>query len=109
MYFIVLDQYQTNTRLLDYISVILVKYWFTQISTLVILTDIQVSKLSKYTFFLTKEFAMLKKAYFNCKIKIKTKTTTIGLKNELEYSPMSEGNTCIAEPNLEVLPLRIIQ
>ena len=52
---------------------------------------------------------MLKKAYFNCKIKIKIKTTTIGLKNELKYSPMSEGNTCIAEPNLEVLPLRIIQ
>ena len=50
---------------------------------------------------------MLKKTYFNCKIKIKT--TTIGLKNELKYSPMSEGNTCIAEPNLEVLPLRIIQ
>ena len=42
------------------------------------------------------------------KIKVRT-TTTIGLKNELKYSPMSEGNTCIAEPNLEVLPLRIIQ
>ena len=25
--------------------------------------------------------------------------------NELKYFPMSEGNTCIAEPNLEVLPL----
>ena len=41
-------------------------------------------------------------------MKIKT-TTTKGLKNELKYSPMSEGNTSIAEPNLEVLPLRIIQ
>ena len=41
-------------------------------------------------------------------MKIKT-TTTTGLKNELKYSPMSEGNTCIAESNLEVLPLRIIQ
>ena len=51
---------------------------------------------------------MLKKTFFNYKIKIKT-TTTTGLKNELKYSPMSEGNTCIAEPNLEVLPLRIIQ
>ena len=24
--------------------------------------------------------------------------------SELKYFPMSEGNTCIAEPNLEVLP-----
>ena len=51
---------------------------------------------------------MLKKTFFNYQIKIKTTTTTV-LKNELKYSPMSEGNTCIAEPNLEVLPLRIIQ
>ena len=51
-----------------------------------------------------------KKTYFNCKKKKKKKIkSTIGLKNELKYSPMSEGNTCIAEPNLEVLPLRIIQ
>ena len=47
---------------------------------------------------------MLKNTFFNYKIKI-----TTGLKNELKYSPMSEGNTCIAEPNLEVLPLKIIQ
>ena len=40
---------------------------------------------------------------------MKIKTATIGLKNELKYSLMSEGNTCIAELNLEVLPLRIIQ
>ena len=54
---------------------------------------------------------MLKKTFFDYKIRIKIKaTTTTGLlKNELKYSPMSEGNTCIAEPNLEVLPLRIIQ
>ena len=52
---------------------------------------------------------MLKKTFFNCKIKTKIKTTTTGLKNELKDSPMSEGNTCIAEPNLELLPLRIIQ
>ena len=37
--------------------------------------------------------------------KKKQKTTTTAIKNELKYSPMSEGNTCIAEPNLEVLPL----
>ena len=44
-------------------------------------------------------------------MKIKTKTTRkIKLKNELKYSPMSEGNICMAEPNLEVLLLlRIIQ
>ena len=52
---------------------------------------------------------MLKKLFFNYKTKIKTKTTTRGLKNELKYSPMLEGNICIAETNLEVLPLRIIQ
>ena len=54
---------------------------------------------------------MLKKKHFSIK-KIKTKikaTTTIGLKSELIYSPMSEGNTCIAEPNLEVFLLRMIQ
>ena len=38
-------------------------------------------------------------------IEIKTTTTTAVIKNELKYFPVSEGNTCIAEPNLEVLPL----
>ena len=47
-----------------------------------------------------KEFTMLKKI-FNCKIKIKIKTATTGLKNELKYSQYL--NTCIAEPELEVL------
>ena len=36
------------------------------------------------------------------KIKI-IKTTTTVRKISLNYSLMSEGNTCIAEPNLEVL------
>ena len=59
---------------------------------------------------MTKEFTMLKKTFFNYKIKIKIKTTTTtGSKNELKYSPASEGNSCIAKANLEVLPLRIIQ
>ena len=31
-------------------------------------------------------------------MKIKIRTETIGLKNELKYSPVSEGNTCISEP-----------
>ena len=53
---------------------------------------------------------MLKKHFsIIYKIKIKIKTTTMGLKNELKYCPVPEGNTCIAEPNLEVFPLRIIQ
>ena len=33
------------------------------------------------------------------------KTTTTIIKLSLKHSLMSEGNTCIAEPNLEVLPL----
>ena len=32
------------------------------------------------------------------------KTTAAVIKNDLKYSKMSEGNTCIAKPNLEVLP-----
>ena len=39
-------------------------------------------------------------------INIEIKTTTAAvIKNELKYFPMSDGNTCIAELNLEVLPL----
>ena len=34
------------------------------------------------------------------------KHTITAIKNELKYNPMSEGNICIAEPNLEVLLLR---
>ena len=30
-------------------------------------------------------------------------TTTTVTKLSLKYAPMSEGNTCIVEPNLEVL------
>ena len=50
---------------------------------------------------------MLKKPFFGYKIKIKTTTATM-LKNELKYSPMPGSDTCIAEPELEELPLRII-
>ena len=42
---------------------------------------------------------MLKKHFSICEIKIKIKTTTIGLKNELKYSPVSEGN----KNNVQVL------
>ena len=45
-------------------------------------------------------FSVIKKKNRNKK----TTTTLIG--NELKYSPLSEGNTCIAEQNLAVLPLR---
>ena len=45
-----------------------------------------------------------KNTFFNKKTKIKTIATTV-MKYESKYSPMSEGNTCIAEPNLEVLTL----
>ena len=37
-------------------------------------------------------------------IEIKTATTSV-IKNQLKYFSISEGNTCIAEPNLEALPL----
>ena len=38
------------------------------------------------------------------RIEIKATTTAI-IKNELKYFSMSQDNTYIAEPNLEVLPL----
>ena len=50
---------------------------------------------------------MIKKIQFSIKeigIEIEATTTAV-IKTELKYFPMSEGNTCIAEPNLEVLPL----
>ena len=49
------------------------------------------------------------KTFFNYIVKIEIKTTVAGLKNELKYSPLSDGSTCISEPNLEILLLRIIQ
>ena len=50
---------------------------------------------------------MLRNTFSNYKIKIEIKTnTTTVIKNELKCSPMSEGNTYIEEPNLEVITLR---
>ena len=58
----------------------------------------KVSKVSKVSF---NKIIYNKETFFNYKIKIEIKTTTtIALKSELKYSPMSEGNTSIAEPNL---------
>ena len=49
---------------------------------------------------------MIKNIIFNNKINIEIKaTTTAEIKNQLKYFLMPEGNTYIAEPNLEVLPL----
>ena len=48
---------------------------------------------------------MIKNTIYNNRINIETKTTTTAvIKNERKYFPMLEGNTCIAEPNLEVSP-----
>ena len=56
--------------------------------------------INKYVnFFSDKRIYNIKK-YFNYKIKQKKTTTTIALKNAFKSSPKSEGNTCIAEPNL---------
>ena len=43
--------------------------------------------------------------FSNTDINIEIKTATAVIKNELKYFPMSEGHACIAEPNLEALPL----
>ena len=51
----------------------------------------------------------MKSKFSNYKIKIEIKaaiTTTTVIKNELKYSAISDGNFCMAEPNLDVLPLR---
>ena len=49
---------------------------------------------------------MIKIQFSIIEINIEIKaTTTAVIKNELNYFPMSEGNTCIEEPKLEVLPL----
>ena len=46
---------------------------------------------------------MIKNTFFNNKIEIEITTTKV-IKNDLKWFPMPGGNTCIAEPNLEVLP-----
>ena len=64
------------------------------------------SKSSQVNFFSDIRIYIHKKIQFsiteiNTEIKI---TATAVIKNELKYFLMSEGNTCIAEPILEVLP-----
>ena len=62
---------------------------------------------SSQLFFLTYEFTSIKKkkkiSITEIKIKIKTTAKAV-IKNELKYFLLSEGNTCIAEPKLDVLP-----
>ena len=49
---------------------------------------------------------MIKNPIFSNIKKHRNKTTTTAvIKNELKSFPMSKGNTCIAQPNPEVLPL----
>ena len=49
---------------------------------------------------------MIKNTFFNNKIKKETKTTRItAIKHELKDFPLLKSNTCLAEPNLEILPL----
>ena len=46
---------------------------------------------------------MIKIHFFKYKIIFKIRSTTTVIKNELKYTPMSEGHTGIAYPNLQVL------
>ena len=59
------------------------------------------------TLFPTLEFTSIKKIQFSItemSTEIKSTATAV-IENELKYFLMSEGNTCIAEPNLKVFPL----
>ena len=48
---------------------------------------------------------MIKNTIFNNRNEQRNKNYNSSNQNEVKYFPISEGNTCIAEPNLEVLPL----
>ena len=49
---------------------------------------------------------MINNTIFNNRISIEIKPTeTAVIKNRLNCFPISEGNTCIADPSLEILPL----
>ena len=60
-----------------------------------------------YRLILFARFNNVKKIQFSIKemsIEIKTTATAV-IKNELNFFLMLEGNTCVAEPNMELLPL----
>ena len=65
----------------------------------------QFKKKSSQTLLLTLELTMIKIQLSIIEISIEIKTATAVIKNELKCFPMPQGNTCIADPNLEVLPL----
>ena len=60
---------------------------------------------SSQLYFRHKNLQLQNIQFSNTEINIEIKTATAVIKNELKYFPMSEGNACIAEPNLEALPL----
>ena len=61
------------------------------------------SQVKRYFWHKTSQW--LKIQFSLIKISIVMKTTTAVIKNGLKYFPVLEGNTCTAEPHLEVLPL----
>ena len=64
-------------------------------------------RVSKQNFFSDTRNYNDKKHIFQLQKKIQNKTTaTTAIKNELNYSPMSEGHKCLAKINLEASPLR---
>ena len=60
------------------------------------------SKSSLYFWHKNSQWQKTQFSIIEINIEIKTTTTAV-IKNKLKYFPMSEGNTSIAEPNLEVL------
>ena len=69
-------------------------------------TNLILKSSSQVNFFSDIRIYIHKKIQFSItEINTEIKTTaTAVIKNELKYFLMSEGNTCIAEPKLEVLP-----
>ena len=84
---------------MEKISKITIRYWK---NTTKYIQGIQVNFISNIRIYIDKK--KKKNSITEINIEIKT-TATAEIKNELKHVLMSEGNTCIAEPNLEVLPL----
>ena len=60
---------------------------------------------SSQLYFWHKNLQLQNIQFLNTEINIEIKTATAIIKNGLKYFPISEGDACIAEPNLEALPL----
>ena len=60
---------------------------------------------SSQLYFRHKNLQLQNIQFSNTEVNIDKKSATAAIKNELKHFPMSEGNACITEPNLEVLPL----